>query len=773
MDPTALARQALQRQDAIPDMRPLTLNIRLPPTVQPLNPRAHTVLIQGVPTVPPVVPPVVRPTIPALSDVLIRTTTAAMPQPVPGPRTHVAPVPMPQPVPGPRMQVAPNPMPQPVPGPQAQAQAQARNIRTAAHAAIVLPHTVPRQEQEQEPQRRRPVQRAQAQRIQAPAVTTTDWITQRLPAPELDFVRVVVPELPQLQVADGVLTVTKNPYIHLSERMFRNIKRERDVTVPDVHQLFMYDTIMPDWLNRIARTRQIDLVTLNGVDLRVWAGIHEIPTPAETDNMVNNEFRTFLCVMLDLRQTANVHIRNFNVGTALRRLCVKLHFNISDDDMQFFTDSYIETAYVSRSVDSIMQAIALIKPRCEFLRTHTHHEIFVHLYNTNNFQVMAGKRKRVIEDVIVRLDDLSDAEVMNHVGMLVPLSHTRNIRAYIKNNIAEYADVFERQIRQRETLESLVFRLPNNRLDYLNKLKDQEIMDLMGVYVSYNSRRELVDGMLALFDHHDRFMYPIQRSTARSINATTFMGDPITDTNLFMVCYGKPLSYTTYEVDELYNAFSPDDIGNIEFRDPWGKARIGNPGAFADDDIQRLMKLLECFPATPEITQLLQRLTQGLSQRAQYIEGDATAKAAFNRLHPDEKMAFKEFLMNIFTCGMYMRRWKGPGHPYPIKERETNIKALPDVEVSELLTKHEEYLKVASNSVKSLYRMLAICTYKKDGNIDVGFSKFDSLWNGVRTNKECIRMASIRFVGTGYHYLQVLCGVTIPGLEVQNLDRIV
>lgn len=69
--------------------------------------------------------------------------------------------------------------------------------------------------------------------------------------------------------------------------------------------------------------------------------------------------------------------------------------------------------------------------------------------------------------------------------------------------------------------------------------------------------------------------------------------------------------------------------------------------------------------------------------------------------------------------------------------------------------------------------MLATCSYKKDGTIDVGFSSFETLWNVVRAGRECIRMASIRFVGTGYHYLQVLYGVTIPGLEVKNLDRIV
>lgn len=51
-------------------------------------------------------------------------------------------------------------------------------------------------------------------------------------------------------------------------------------------------------------------------------------------------------------------------------------------------------------------------------------------------------------------------------------------------------------------------------------------------------------------------------------------------------------------------------------------------------------------------------------------------------LSPDLKSTIYQLLMYIFDTGMYMRRWQGPGHKYPVKEYDTNKKIDPEKTVN-------------------------------------------------------------------------------------------
>jgi len=47
------------------------------------------------------------------------------------------------------------------------------------------------------------------------------------------------------------------------------------------------------------------------------------------------------------------------------------------------------------------------------------------------------------------------------------------------------------------------------------------------------------------------------------------------------------------------------------------------------------------------------------------------------RLNERGRRALKNICINLFACGMYCRRWAGPGTPYPISEQDTTIRITP------------------------------------------------------------------------------------------------
>ena len=112
---------------------------------------------------------------------------------------------------------------------------------------------------------------------------------------------------------------------------------------------------------------------------------------------------------------------------------------------------------------------------------------------------------------------------------------------------------------------------------------------------------------------------------------------------------------------------------------------------------------------------------------------------------------------------MYMRRWKGPGFPYPVKEADTRGTDLT-YEV-----KIKECVDVITNMLKThhlYYRLYAIDNNRKEGH-------FVSIFEKVKDGKYCIRSASKRFIATAVWYRLLLMGQAWPDVDINTIDRIV
>jgi hypothetical protein len=308
---------------------------------------------------------------------------------------------------------------------------------------------------------------------------------------------------------------------------------------------------------------------------------------------------------------------------------------------------------------------------------------------------------------------------------------------------------------------------PNDARKFLQCLTDFEIFEYFGVYLPYRNRANLIDRyMEALRDQ--LFMYPVRRTVVTSVNSETISGAAIADVTVFMVCYGTIERYYTYELSDLIGAFFRDpETGIASFRHPEDTTLN-----FTDAEITTLKNLLECFEAPPDITTLKAVIDRILIDAQEFIAGDREFMAAMALVSKETRQHIRAFLHGIFECGMYMRRWKGPGHPYPINRHDTETPNWADEPVQQSIGRVFHIIRDMGRGATDFAMRLKMCQYRNNGTIQHGNRIFREEWDAVVTNTQCIRMASTNFIGTGYHYLRVLFNETIPGLDIKQVVTI-
>jgi hypothetical protein len=375
-----------------------------------------------------------------------------------------------------------------------------------------------------------------------------------------------------------------------------------------------------------------------------------------------------------------------------------------------------------------------------------------------------------MEQVIIYLDSYTPGQITKTFGMVVPLSYTDRVEMYIRENIYLYASLLTRPALLPIPLDALATLNKRDLRQLLYSMSDNEIHTYTGIYVPYNGRESLIRNTVkAILSSKSRFMYPCMRSAARSINATTILFTDITDTQTFMVCYGTAQRYYSYELQELIGAFHLDErTGLMDFRHPEDPARH-----FTTLEVEGLKILLRCFNPTPEIETLIGRIDQGLIFAREKIEYDTTARNGLARLNADGKMHVRAFLYQLFYIGMYMRRWRGPGYPYPLREADTRREWDPMVKVQDELIRARDALDQMSAATIRYCMGLRVCEYKVGGSIEQHNNSLGTDWTQVVRGQFCIRMASSKFVGTGLHFLRVLFHENIEGVDTTSVARIV
>jgi hypothetical protein len=534
---------------------------------------------------------------------------------------------------------------------------------------------------------------------------------------------------------------------------------------------------MPDWLQSIFTKTIENFQALTGSKVYVFGALHGVRFE-EIEALQNRDLMNYIRVFI-LITTINHPGRDLlpplvnNLSRNVLEIFA-IRLNIPRDNFRFISTAELRTAIITGRTNHIANdTIAIIAQRYNTLKNHKYSALIDELYNINEEDDMLINVARLVphpmEPIILGLDNYTTKQIVDTFGIAIPLSHVNNIDQYIRTNIVSYANVLTRGNLDPIPLEVTIYMKPTDLEDYIGKLTDNEIFTNIGVYVPYNSRIELVRNTVTTITR-SHFMYPAMRIETRSHNKKTVINEnPITDLNCFMVCFGTALKYFMYELDELTGAFYRDhETGSMEFRRP------ENPGIkFVTRDIEELRRLLSCFSPTEEITTLINRIDEGLIDAKEKIAYDDVARASLRAFDKSTQSLVQQFLRQIFYTGMYMRRWKGPGFPFPLKTDTTQDKQEPDEKVKEQIGFGLELLKQMGPAARTFSMNLKICEYNGQGNLDHGQATFGGEWGAVIKGTQCIRMASSKFVGIGYHYLRALFYETIPGIDVKAVDRIV
>lgn len=604
--------------------------------------------------------------------------------------------------------------------------------------------------------------------------------------------RPAVPRIRELNQTVAPATVvlirpppTQNLYLKLPHPILDAIARDRDIALTgdcteQAMQLFELDNIMPDWIQSIMTKTIGNFQVLVGAKLYVFGalnGVNFIGVPG----LSSKELIHYIRVSILLANPAHPETRF--LPTILRECSrdlielFSIRFNIHREELRFINRDDLEIAILTGRRDHIQtEYIAACAARFQLLYNHKYKDLLANLYQINigdedNWVSLARLEAHPMEHMIINLDQFKLGDIVDQLKMAVPLSFANNAAAYVRSNIVSYSEVLTRANIDVIPIERLaVMRHPDVET-YLSKLTDQEIHNLMGVYVSYNSRVELIQNTITLI-HTPSFFYPTVRLYQRARNRETINLTDITDLNVFMIAYGTMVKYDVYELDDIIGAFTRDtETGLLSFRHPENQHV-----KFTVQEVEGLRRLLMCFSSTPGIIRIIELIDQGLIDFHEKLAQDDEYMEQLRKFPVPTKQLIQQFLRQVFYIGMYMRRWRGPGYPFPLKKSDTQLN-ISELELDTIVKKQIEPAVVLLDQMGKGAAEYCLnfrqCEYNQGGTIDVITEKFNEIWHRVGSGKQCIRMASSIFVGTGYHYLRVLFRETIPNINVRELAKIV
>lgn len=350
--------------------------------------------------------------------------------------------------------------------------------------------------------------------------------------------------------------------------------------------------------------------------------------------------------------------------------------------------------------------------------------------------------------------------LIRHFGMILPTYVDRHGETfYITQNLYYYARILTRRDEPLLTNEGLAF-LPTAIIQrYLYQLTDLEIARSVGVHVVYQNRVAMIELTAEAF-RTPTFLVVDKRVRWRSINRETISGNDVMDRSVFMFAFGTPVRYQTYELNDLLEAFYTDtETGAAVFRHPENQNLQFNEEEIID--LETFLQFNRNMPGARELRERIREIKRHAGDSSVLLQGLKRRLETFSEV---DKMLVREFLKSVFYTGMYMRRWRGPGNPFPFLEEETTCRLNPEGVVLENISLGRDILERMSEGTRSFVLGLNCIQYSHSGDIEIEQRQFSKEWDDVIAGRQCIRMASTKFVGTGMFYLKEFFSEEIPGM---------
>ena len=561
-----------------------------------------------------------------------------------------------------------------------------------------------------------------------------------------------------------------------------NVEPILDLRLKDIDIVEMYKRFMTILDNRYSTASEGDLYDeLSGTPKPMLVKILNSTSTvkmrgiASLSRYIVNPDRDVYNMYLSLRY----HLLLTNRRTTPRTLLLSLFKGLSKFNNLITDDMVIWALYNGESMVDIIRQLqstrfgnALV--RYKKLKASRYVDSLISLHGADNIVTVAYNDPLDNEDTIMRFDSLSGDDKIRYVmkwGILIPSYIPRAFKNnYIINEYVRAIDILTKKISP--------LKLPHRAMKTLDQMTDEEIM----IRARGMNHREMIQFTNIVYPASGRTTYlesiPQYLNTdrprwflsvmpsERSIEKETLMLTEITDIETIFICYGTMRSYHSYEIDELITSFKIDDENPI-LRRP--DNTIDSFTITEAGDLYSVLKMI------PEIDDNTIKLISGLNKLICAIKLDERAteiRSRFNRFQEIEREIIANILDLIFYAGMYMRRWTGPGSPYPLDSHSTSVNIQPEVLTLPQIVRINEELERLNHVAKAFFDSLYLVEYANYDNVRFETETLIDRLHRVMAGHYCIRMASTGVLKAAMYYKVLFVGIPYEGVDPSAIAHI-
>lgn len=230
--------------------------------------------------------------------------------------------------------------------------------------------------------------------------------------------------------------------------------------------------------------------------------------------------------------------------------------------------------------------------------------------------------------------------------------------------------------------------------------------------------------------------------------------------------------FTFYDIEGLARHFQLED--GMTFTDPWDRK------AFKNGDLTHMKNLVEGGIGHERVPENIRAML--VEELDKYVVcGSPNEILNIQKIkehieqHPDQHETIYNFLLNFFYLGMYLRRWKGGNHEYPIGEHQSgsgpSIGSPEEIAATLNITESTIQTKDAMNKVdKGIQKLIwSLPLYQKSyGEERTTFGNLYACMSEVERGEYCIRFASGIFSYTAARYMYMIFKTQPPRFNFQR-----
>lgn len=242
--------------------------------------------------------------------------------------------------------------------------------------------------------------------------------------------------------------------------------------------------------------------------------------------------------------------------------------------------------------------------------------------------------------------------------------------------------------------------------------------------------------------------------------------------------------FTCYDIiSDLFDTFAKntDDNGFVTFIDVSSR----EPKNLTVEDLKAFREAVASGRGgTQPNKEILKRFDYYINQAEIQSSSNYNGIKAFRKYvaeNVENADIVRNVFLNYFYMGMYMRQWKGPGHPYPIEACRTGETVEGEGQAPKTVKKNVakaagpfwKYFHQLPKDLQKSFWYFRVYSKQNDRLEDIGYDN-NKFWNDViKTGNHCIRLASDRWSFTGAYYLKQILNEDIPGFDIsRSIDHI-